>query len=190
MNDSPDLILASESERRRCLLEEIGAEFRVEVAKVDEVCHLRDPHRTVAENAELKANAVRVRNKDAFVLAADTVLEFEDECIGKPGSLDDAHEILCRLSGQTHAVLTGVILALPDRPARRAIETSRVTFRSLSADDIESYIATCNPLDKAGAYDIGINGDAIVASLSGSRSNVQGLPIKTVRSWLRELRLI
>ena len=184
------LILASKSERRQRLLEDMGVDFRVEVADVDEVCHRDDPHRTVAENAVLKARAVMDRNTRATVLAADTVLAFEDECIGKPHSLAEAREILFRLSGRTHAVLTGVFLAVPDMPPFRVTESSRVTFRVLSASDIEAYIATFNPLDKAGAYDIGTNGDAVVASLAGSRSNVMGLPMEPVRAWLHELGMI
>jgi septum formation protein len=163
----------------------MGYTFDVVVPDVEEVHYLDDLYGSVMENASLKCEWCRQRHPDAAILAADTGIEFEGRTIMKPRSLDEAAEFLRRFSGNTHTVMTGVALGLPDGEIRLHVESSTVTFRELTESTIQAYIEKVNPIDRAGAYDIDECGDMIVASHAGSFTNIVGLPCEIVATWLR-----
>jgi septum formation protein len=174
----PRLILASGSPRRSQLLEEAGFEFDVVRPKVVETS---SPALTLREatvwNSLRKGLAVARANPDAVVLAADTLVGLGHQIIGKPANRAHARRILRLLSGRTHDVSSGVfIVHLQTGKSETFCVTSRVTFKKLSDHTIETYLSRIDPLDKAGAYAAQGFGGTIIARLSGSRSNVIGLP--------------
>jgi septum formation protein len=179
------LILASGSPRRAVLLSAAGFTFDVVVPDVDETL-LGDepPAEYVLRLSEEKAAAVP-RGPGTVVLAADTTVVLDGRTIGKPDDADHAIAMLSELSGRTHSVLTGWTVAAPDRD-RFGIAESRVTFRERSLDELASYVERTQPFDKAGAY--GIQGDDgwLIRSVSGSRSNVMGLPVADVVAALED----
>jgi septum formation protein len=192
MNSQAPLYLASASLRRQRILERLGVPFRVHVTDVEEVAFETDPEETARVNALAKLRATQAVHAKSPIIAADTVLEFEGRCIGKPASMYAAREFLRSLSAQTHRVLTGVAL-WPDGDEREPTVTvceTIVHFRDLSEEDIDTYIRIVNPLDKAGAYDIDQSGEMIVESVEGSRTNVMGLPVEVVEPWLKLQRLL
>lgn len=179
------LVLASGSPRRRDLLRRLGLDFRVRPTDADE---------TWPEELEVgpAAEAVALRKAEAaeapgaLVLAADTVVVLDGEVLGKPADADDARQSLRRLSGRTHVVVTGLALRLDDRTAT-AHETTHVTFAPLSEAEIDAYVRTGSPLDKAGAY--GIQDDAgalFVERIEGDYFNVVGLPVRRLYRALRD----
>ena len=184
MSDSPDgtpqvatrsIILASASPRRAALLREAGPEFASMQIMPSDADEGADP----LENARLKAESVAALEPRALVIGADTVIRFGDETIGKPADLDDARRILAKLSGRTHDVVTGVcVRCLEDDLLVRFEEATHVTFRTLTPEMIEAYIAAVNVLDKAGAYAIQEHGDDIIEGIEGSLTNVIGLPVE------------
>jgi septum formation protein len=177
------LILASASPRRRELLTQIGVVFEVETAGIDEG---DDPR----ANALAKARAVATRHtgEDAVVLGADTEVVLDGEVLGKPADAVHAREVLRRLSGRTHSVVTAYALvdcATGDELVR-AVETD-VTFRALDDDEIDAYVATAEPLDKAGAYGIQGRGAVLVERVDGDYFTVVGLPLADLAAALRRL---
>ena len=184
----PPIILASSSPRRAELLRAAGVAFAVVTAPTPETHpeHLT-PHEVAQTNAYRKSRAVAKQHPDALVLGADTIVCLGERIFGKPRSLEEACEMLSELQGQSHEVVTGVcLLQLRSRRQRLFAASTSVTFRKLSAAEIRSYLAQVSPLDKAGAYAIQEQGDKIVENISGSYSNVVGLPVETV---LEELAL-
>lgn len=183
------LILASSSPRRIRLLR--AAKFNPEVISpdVEELsCEFLTPSELTLFNAYQKASAVALRYPDAVVLAADTVVTLESQIFGKPRDLDDAHRMLGILVGKTHDVITGIALLEPTmgRITLR-VERSAVTFRPLPAAEIDEYLKRVNPLDKAGAYAAQNSADIIIERISGSFTNVVGLPMELVRPLLQTL---
>ena len=175
----PEVILASGSPRRRELLRAIGVEPVVQPADVDETPGRGEAAAAlVTRLAAAKAEAVPAGD-DSLVIAADTVVVLEGDILGKPTDADDARAMLRRLSGRTHEVVTGVHVRRGDRRAS-AVEVSEVRFRRLTSDEIDAYVATGEPLDKAGAYAIQGGAGAFVEGLTGSRTNVIGLPTAAV----------
>jgi len=179
------LILASASPRRRELLAQAGYTFTVEAADVDESLRPGEsPSAYVLRLAEEKARAVLVRHAEedsVIVLGADTTVVCDNEILGKPTDAADAKRMLLRLSGRTHQVLTGIAIATRTGTLS-AIESTNVTFSAIPAAELDLYVATPEPLDKAGAY--GIQGYAArwVPRIDGCYFNVMGLPIsRTVR---------
>jgi septum formation protein len=179
------IVLASGSPRRQELLEQIGLTFTITAPNVDE-SQLPDeaPVAYVGRVAVDKVNAVAAGK--SLVIAADTTVELDGEVIGKPLDSDDARVMLRRLSGRTHAVHTGVALRLGDR-CLTATATSLVTFAPLSSETIEWYVATGEPLGKAGAYAIQGAGTVLVEKVEGSVSNIIGLPLYNVVALAAEL---
>ncbi|MCE9634129.1 MAG: Maf family protein [Planctomycetes bacterium] len=182
------IVLASASPRRRELLAQAGVDFRVDPAHVDETI----PQGTAAEAAavglaERKALAV-ARRSAGPVLAADTIVAAADGGIlGKPASTTEAREMLSRLAGTTHRVVTGVCLALDGgRRCRTACDTTFVTMRQLTNAEIDAYASSGEPFGKAGGYAIQESGDRFVTHVGGSWTNVVGLPMELVLSLLRE----
>jgi septum formation protein len=178
------LILASASPRRADLLREAGYIFDVEPAHVDESELAGEPPRAyVLRVAALKARVIGARHPDAIVLAADTTVVIDGDMLAKPEDDDDARRMLGRLSGRAHDVLTGVAILRAGRESSAVVGT-RVRFRTLTAEEIDGYVASGEPHDKAGAY--GVQGLAarFVESVDGSYSNVVGLPVAAVRTLL------
>jgi septum formation protein len=179
--DQRRLVLASGSPRRRELLERLGLSFDVLPADVDESPRQgEEPRgyvlRLAREKAERVAERLAGRRPSTVVLAADTAVVLGEEILGKPGDGCEAEAILSRLSGNDHRVLTGVAVAQAAGVEGTVVET-RVRFRVLSAEEIRWYVATGEPLDKAGAYGIQGVGGAFVRAIEGSASNVVGLPL-------------
>jgi len=183
-----ELILASASPRRSAILRELGLDFKVVVAAVDEVHYDEDPRATVLENARRKCMAVAAQYPQNAVLAADTVVVFDGRTVGKPADMAAARSMLAMFSGRSQQVFTGVALALPQKAEPKVwLDVSTVNFKDISGDDIDRYFDRIDPLDRAGAYDIDCCGDMVISGYDGSYSNVMGLSAKSV---LRELEAI
>jgi len=182
----PRLVLASASPRRKDLLADLGLPFDVRPADVDETPQPGEsPEALVARLAGSKAEAgARATGPDAVVVGADTIVAIGDDVLGKPADAVGAADMLRRLAARTHRVLTGVAVAVTARPTALEVVTTDVTFRSLTADEIAAYVATGEPLDKAGAYGIQGQGGALVSSIDGPYDNVVGLPLECVRRLL------
>ncbi len=178
----PVLVLASGSPRRRELLAQLGVPFAVRVADVDETP--RPGERAddlVRRLAAAKAQTVLAAAPEAevVVLAADTVVVVDGVVFGKPVDADDAARMLGLLSGRTHTVLTGVAVARRTAGLVIEVEATEVTFFELTDADIEAYVATGEPLDKAGAYGIQGAAGCFVAGIVGNQDNVIGLGLAT-----------
>ena len=206
MGSADHVILASGSPRRRELLELAGIDFEVRPADVDENIPERDPAKLVLELSKRKAEAVRALCKEGTVLAADTIVYLNPLCkgggdgaalgksawgngdgiiLGKPADEDDAIRMLKSLSGRPHQVLTGVCIISPEGRMKNFYEATEVYFHDLSEAEIRTYVATGEPLDKAGAYGIQGKGALLVKKIEGDYLNVVGLPLSRV---VRELK--
>ena len=184
------LVLASTSPRRSEVLADAGFAFEAVAAGVDESRREGEPAEAyVRRLAEVKARAVAARiSPPAIVIAADTVVVMDGEVLGKPASAEDAGRMLRRLSGRTHQVLTGLaVLKILGGAARVEIETTQVTFAPLTEAEIEAYVASGEPLDKAGAYAIQGRGGRFVARVEGCYFNVVGLPLARLYRMLSEM---
>lgn len=181
------MILASQSPRRKALLESAGFELEVVPANVDETRHEGEkPVELVERLSRLKAqtvlDALDRQPADGLLVAADTIVWMGDTALGKPNGPEDAARMLAELSGRTHHVSTGVCvmaLAADGVLAEQVnfVETTDVTFWELTRREIDAYVATGEPLDKAGAYAIQGTGRLFVRSISGDYDNVVGLPL-------------
>ncbi|MBQ9083186.1 MAG: septum formation protein Maf [Clostridia bacterium] len=172
------IILASASPRRQMLLEGAGVAFTVCVSDAAEVTDpIWTPKRMVRELARRKAAAVAATHPGAFVIGADTLVSLDGEVLGKPQNHIDAVRMLHMLSGRTHQVQTGVCVVLPNGHKLTFSEVSEVTFRALTHDEIVAYVATGEPLDKAGAYAIQGEGRALIRAFHGDYANIVGLPV-------------
>ena len=179
------IILASASPRRRELLRFVCPDFDVVPSGVDETLDGPPSREAAAALALRKARAVAARAGEGAILAADTLVVIEGDSLGKPADQDGARAMLERLSGRRHRVITGV--AVVDAKTRRERSTavvSQVFMRSLSRAEIDAYVASGEPDDKAGAYAIQGEGGRLVAALLGSYTNVVGLPLPAVRELL------
>ncbi len=177
------IVLASQSPRRVELLREITPDFEVLPVDVEE---LHDPALTpqalTIENARRKALAAAAMRPDALVIGADTLVYIGGHPLGKPRDMSEAAEMLRRLSGTTHQVCTGIALASDGGVSCRDFAViSEVTFKTLTELAIEEYYLRVDPLDKAGAYAIQEHGRMIVEKISGSWSNIVGLPVERLR---------
>ncbi len=174
------VILASGSPRRREILEQIGLPFTVSVSDADEtIPEGTEPYYAVQTLAFLKAaDVAKSAGTSAVVIGADTVVVVDDEIIGKPKDAEDAAKMLGKLSGRSHSVLTGVAVVrrFDGKSVSLTVET-KVHFRRLSETEIASYVATGEPLDKAGAYGIQGLGGLFVDKIEGDYYNVVGLPL-------------
>ena len=182
-----DLILASASPRRRELLERIGLRFSVESADADEtLLPGLSAKNQVMRLSRIKADAVAaLHSGEPVILSADTVVVLDGKILGKPADTEDARQMLLSLSGRTHHVLTGVTVRRGKYHDTRCEETE-VRFGALSAKEIDSYIATGEPMDKAGAYGIQGLASVFVSGISGDYYNVMGLPLHTCTAMLRQ----
>ena len=198
MQPTPTIIyLASKSPRRRDLLKQIGVQYELllmrEVAPrvdIDEApLQNETPHAYVERVVQLKNEiALRVMRERKLtprpLLTADTIVTFDGEILGKPATRDDAVATLKRLSGETHQVLTAVMVSIGDSQ-QKIITTSFVSFAKLSDEDIKRYVDTGEPMDKAGAYGVQGRAAVFIAKLSGSYSGVVGLPLYEIANLLR-----
>jgi septum formation protein len=179
------LVLASSSPRRRELLGLLGVRFTVEPAHLDETPNAgEDPLGYVRRLATEKAGAVGSAGE--VVLAADTTVVLDGEILGKPGSPSEAADMLRALSGRSHLVHTGLAVRVDERVVTASATTS-VRFVPLTDDDVAWYVATGEPMDKAGAYAVQGAGGVFVAAVDGSASNVVGLPLHLVPALLAEV---
>ncbi len=184
------LILASASERRAEILRDAGIPFTMLYSAVDETPYPSEtPHDLVQRLADAKAELAAARAVGpAIVIAADTIVTLEGRIFGKPRSADDARHTLEKLSGRTHAVVTGVaLIRLPDAERLTFVESTLVHFAMLSADDITRYLATGEPHDKAGAYAIQGHAGRFIPRIEGCYFNVVGLPLARLQHALISL---
>ena len=186
----PPLILASASPRRAELLRQLKLEFEIVPSDAKEVFdEYLSPLELCQLNAHRKARTVAKKIPDALVLGADTLVFLDRKIFGKPADKAQAREMLLQLQGRTHQVVTGVSLIHLRTHAEKIFAVSTdVLFRPLTPEQIDEYLAKINPLDKAGAYAIQENGELVVSEISGSFSNVVGLPIEMVESELAAWR--
>lgn len=178
------LILASQSPRRREILENLGFSFRIVTADVDESCSESDPCRYVESLALRKGRAVMERltkcgeiDGDTVILAADTVVAAGGEILGKPRDTADAERMLRLLSGTTHQVISGIALLSLEKEIT-ASEITGVRFAALSESDVALYVASDEPYDKAGAYAVQGMASLWIEGLEGDYFNVVGLPVR------------
>ena len=175
------VILASGSPRRRQLLGEAGFAFEVIESGVVEGHVGDEPASDYAlRMAREKARAISSRERGAIVVGADTVVVCDATILEKPASPDDARRMLAMLSGRSHVVVTAFALARDGMIVESEAVESRVTFRDLSDTEIVEYVASGEPLDKAGAYGIQGRGGGFISQVEGSRANVMGLPTERV----------
>lgn len=187
------LILASSSPRRIQLLSQFGIVFEVIPAVIEEAPFPGEvPEKFVRRMAESKAYDVALHHPHKWTVGADTLITLDGRSIlGKPGNRDDALSILRRLSGNTHQVITGFCLTSPDKKITETqVESTQVTFIDASDEMLHAYIATGEPLDKAGAYGIQGLGSILVREIKGSCSNVIGLPLSSLISLLMKYKII
>ena len=190
--NSPLLILASASPRRSDLLRQLGFQFVVVPSPAEELKSGDFSAGEVAQmNAYRKARAVSKKHPDAVTLGVDTVVALGSDVFGKPASLDEAERMVTTLLGKTHQVVTGVCLIhLRGHRQRIFWEQTDVTFRTLTLPQIRQYHALLNPLDKAGAYGIQAHSGVLVESISGSFSNVAGLPMERLQTELADFGIV
>jgi len=183
-----NLILASASPRRRKILRDLGFEFDVVPSRIseDEVVW-KDPIKKARILAELKAVEVQKIHPRKTIIGADTIVAYQGEVLEKPVDSSDAARMLRLLSGKAHEVITGVALAAPPNRRFLEVERTRVFFRELSGQEIESYIDTAEPFDKAGGYAIQGYGSVFVDKIEGCFFNVVGLPVPLLFKMFRDL---
>ena len=185
------IILASGSPRRRELLEQIGIPFEVVTSNAAEVTSAVQPDEIVKELSKIKAEAVAQICKEkgelyqeAVILGADTIVYHNGKVLGKPKSEEDAYSMIESLAGKEHFVYTGVTILTPNKQICFA-EAVKVSVYEMSAEEIKSYIATGEPMDKAGAYGIQGRFAAFVKGISGDYNAVVGLPVARVYQELK-----
>ncbi len=188
MMSLPPIILASKSPRRQELLRLMDIPFRVVLHEVDESFpDTLTPEEVALYISEKKASAYSAETHDELVITADTIVVFDNEIIGKPEHLEAAKALLKRLSAQRHTVITAVTIVYQQQRISFA-DTSYVTFREFTDDEISYYVEKYRPLDKAGSYGIqewiGVTG---IVSMEGSYTNVMGLPTEKLYRYLREI---
>ena len=187
------LILASSSPRRAEVLRNAGIAFEIRPTQIDETALPGDAaHAMVARLAEAKARAAAAQidagTRECIIVGADTTVELDGEILGKPRDAAHAREMLTKLSGSTHHVLTGLfLLRLPGGATRMVVENSAVTFAPLSEKEIDAYVASGEPLGKAGAYAIQGLAGRYIPRIEGCYFNVGGLPLARLYALLREL---
>lgn len=178
------LILASNSPRRKELLSMLGYTFEVRPADCDESTHLTNPKRVVKELSKRKAKAVACAPTDT-IIGSDTVVAIGKKILGKPRDEADAFQMLSLLSGHTHTVHTGVTVLQGERAVTKCI-SCKVTFKKMTEQEICDYIATKEPMDKAGAYGIQGKASAYISKVHGDYFAVVGFPCSCIDSILSE----
>lgn len=181
------LILASSSPRRKDILKLVHQSFEIIVSNADEsVSRSLSPEEIVMSLAKKKANAVAQNNQDAYVIGADTIVYFNRQILGKPADAREAKEMLSMLSGNTHSVYTGTTV-IHGNKEETFYEKTDVTFWKLTEEEIEQYIHTGEPFDKAGSYGIQGYGATLVRAIHGDFFSVVGLPIAKLYRTLQKM---
>ncbi len=187
-NNMKAIILASASPRRKQLLKKIGLKFRVEPSNYEEniSCEL-EPHELAKSLSLEKARLVAKNYKNALLIAADTFIVFEGKILGKPRTNTEAKEMLETINGKPHSVINGftIVDTGNNKALSRSVET-KVHLRKLSSNEIDAYVRSKEPLDKAGAYAIQGLGSVIVEKIEGDYFNVIGLPLSALTESLKE----
>ena len=189
MYKTKKIILASASPRRKELLEKAGLKFAVDASDYEEDLSLKMPARRLARYLSCeKAKAVAEKYMNAIIIAADTIISLDDKVFGKPHTNSEAIKMLNILNGWAHDVITG--FTIMDTGEGKSVSRSVVTkvyFRKMTMREIEAYVRTGEPLDKAGAYAIQGIGAAMLKKMEGDYNNVVGLPVDAVMKELRKL---
>jgi septum formation protein len=184
------VVLASASPRRRDLLNLIGVVHEVRPANIDETMRPDEVPRRHAERlAREKASAIAMRDPDLITIGADTIVVVDGNVLGKPVDKEDAARMLAMLSGREHTVITAVAVSR-GKKLRSSVEEVQVTFRSLGKEEIDAYIATGEPMDKAGAYGIQGYGATIVERVEGDYFAVMGLPLVRLVGLMRDVGVV
>jgi len=172
------IVLASASAAREGLLRRTGLPFSIDPSNCDETTAASSPAEHVRVLALRKARTIAERHPDALIIGADTIIEMDGEILGKPESASAAEQMLARLTGQFHRLVTGIaIVDSADNRSYCGVETTLVHIRHLTAEQIRSYVASGEPMGKSGSYDIQGLGATIIDRIEGDFSNVVGLPI-------------
>jgi septum formation protein len=182
------IVLASASPRRKELLEQIGLRFEVEPSNYDEeITSASEPHETARRLSLGKARAAAIKHPNALIIAADTFIVFGDRILGKPHTVSEAREMLRALNGQAHSVVTGFTILDTEtgKGLSRSVET-KVHMRKLTLKEIDSYVRSKEPLDKAGGYAIQGLGAVLIERIEGDYCNVVGLPLSALAQSLKE----
>lgn len=183
------IILASGSPRRSEILKMIGVDFRVVVSNESECPVSANPLDFPRENASAKALAVSKKEPGAIVVGFDTLVFLDDKPFGKPSDADDALDMLQKLNGRCHKVITGVAVAKDGALLQGSEEETVVEFRDNSLQELKDYVNSKDPLDKAGAYGIQTAGARLIKSIQGCYYNVVGLPIARTLQMLKDLKV-
>lgn len=182
------IILASASPRRKQLLKQIGLRFKVEPSNYEEnIRSALEPHELAQKISLQKAEVVASKHKDAIVIAADTFIVFGGQILGKPGTEKEARKMLKMISGKSHSVITGlsIIDTGKNKKLSKSVET-KIHMRKLTPPEINAYVESKEPLDKAGAYAIQGLGAVFVEKIEGDYFNVIGLPLSALTEALKE----
>jgi septum formation protein len=188
MNKS-EIVLASGSPRRSEILKQLGIPFRVVVSGEDEKPTSKNPLDFPRENACAKALSVSRQEPDAYVLGFDTLVFLDGEPLGKPKSAANALEMLNKLNNRGHLVITGVAVAKAGKVLAASEEKTEVIFRNCTRQELEDYVNSKDPMDKAGAYGIQTNGARLIKSINGCYYNVVGLPVACTLEMLHRLQV-
>lgn len=187
-NNMKTIILASASPRRKELLQRIGLKFKVDPSNYEEnISSELEPHELAKSLSLEKAKLVAKKHMNALVIAADTFIVFEGKILGKPRTETEAQEMLETINGKPHSVITGftIIDTANNKALSKAVET-KVYIKKLSSNEIDAYVGSKEPLDKAGAYAIQGLGSVIVEKIEGDYFNVIGLPLSALSESLKE----
>lgn len=192
VNPEPQIILASKSPRRKYLLEKAGLSIAVIPSRFDESSvAMRAPDAYVKTLAEAKAGEIAERHPDGWVIGADTIVTVDGQMLGKPASPSNARRMLQQLSGRVHQVYTGYCICCRQRVRSHSdVVKTDVQFKALSEAEIDWYIQTGEPFDKAGAYAIQGIGTFLVRRIEGSYTNVVGLPVCEVIEYLIKEKVV
>jgi len=174
--NTENIILASRSPRRAFLLKNVGLQFEQIPSHIEENLNGMQPEDFVIHYSQKKAEAIQKIHTDSFIIGADTIVVLNNKIIGKPKNDEDAFQILKKLSGKCHEVLTGVSILFHDSQVSDIAKT-KVYFNPISDEDIREYISTGEPMDKAGAYGIQGYGSQFIDKIEGCYFNVMGFPI-------------
>lgn len=188
MPEKRKIVLASASPRRKEILEKTGLKFTVDISAYEEDMDLAlKPHQLARFLSSEKAKTVAIKYRNALVIAADTFIVFKGRLLGKPHTEKEAKRMLTLLNDKAHSVITGftIIDTNTKKKLSRSVET-RVYFKKMTVQEIESYVRTGEPLDKAGAYAIQDLGAVIVKKIEGDYFNIMGLPLSSVTDALKK----
>lgn len=182
------MILASKSPRRKEILEEFGFTLKIETKEIEESSDEKNPFLWAEEIALKKGKAVAESNKNDWIISADTVVVYEGEFLGKPKDEEEAENVLKKLSGNSHEVITAVAIINIEKKIEFAFsDVTKVYFKNISDSEIKWYIKSKEPMDKAGSYGVQGKGSIFIEKIEGDFFNVMGFPISKFYDKLKEL---